>query len=125
MSISLSFILPDLEGKANLTALDIKIKKLRDSTLQSILSSAEYLLQEGANFTESVATIDGWLDKLKQMAEEVITFSEPIKRAISLFNLGFTQLALLLFPTVIRMGSCFAVLHFIRLVFSTAPEQHA
>lgn len=67
-----------MEGKPNLTALDIQIKKLRDSTLQSILTSAEYLLQVGANVTESVATVDGWLDKLQQLAEEVITFSQPI-----------------------------------------------
>ncbi|GAA6086331.1 myoferlin isoform X1 [Tachysurus ichikawai] len=62
--------LPELEGKANLTALDIQIKKLRDSTLQSILTAAEYLLQESDNITDSVATVDGWLDKLKQLAEE-------------------------------------------------------
>ncbi|XP_053367599.1 myoferlin-like [Clarias gariepinus] len=65
-----SFKLPDLKGKPNLTALDIQIKKLRDNTLKNILTSAEHLLQMGANITESLPTIDGWLDRLKQLAEE-------------------------------------------------------
>lgn len=78
--IPLSCKLPDLEGVANLTALDIQIKKLRDSTFKSILTAAQYMLQESDNITESVATIDSWLDKLKQLAEEVVTFSEPVKQ---------------------------------------------
>ncbi|KAM9462377.1 myoferlin isoform 1-T1 [Clarias gariepinus] len=65
-----SFKLPDLEGKPNLTALDIQIKKLRDNTLKNILTSAGHLLQMGANITESLPTIDSWLDRLKQLAEE-------------------------------------------------------
>ncbi|KAI5627367.1 myoferlin, partial [Silurus asotus] len=65
-----SLKLPDLEGTANLTALDIQIRKLRDTSLKSIMTAAEYMLQEGENIAETVNTIDGWLDKLKHLAEE-------------------------------------------------------
>uniref|UniRef100_A0A8B9KHL4 Myoferlin n=1 Tax=Astyanax mexicanus TaxID=7994 RepID=A0A8B9KHL4_ASTMX len=62
--------LPELEGKANLTTLDIQIKKLRDNSLKSIRTAAERLFQDGVDLKEAMATIDGWLDKLKQLAEE-------------------------------------------------------
>ncbi|XP_036428178.1 myoferlin isoform X2 [Colossoma macropomum] len=65
-----SYRLPELETKPNLTALDIQIKKLRDKALKSIRGAAENLLQDGANLKEDMAVIDGWLDKLKQLAEE-------------------------------------------------------
>lgn len=81
----LSFKLPGLEGKPNVTALDIQIKKLRDSTLWSMLTAAEYLLQERPNITENMATIDDWLDKLNQLAVEVVTFSEPVKQLFFFF----------------------------------------
>ncbi|XP_035389086.1 myoferlin isoform X2 [Electrophorus electricus] len=64
------FKLPDLEGKSNLTALDLQIKKLRDSALSSIVAAAEHLFQEDADIKERLVTIDGWLDNLKQLAEE-------------------------------------------------------
>lgn len=71
-----------MEGNANLTALDIQIKKLRDSTLQSILTAAEYLLEERRDITENMVTIDSWLDKLKKLSVEVVTFSELVKQLL-------------------------------------------
>ncbi|XP_062859429.1 myoferlin [Trichomycterus rosablanca] len=65
-----SFKLPDLVGTSNLTALDIQIKKLRDNVLKNILSSADCVLHESRDVRESLSTIDSWLDKLLQLAEE-------------------------------------------------------
>ncbi|XP_072523835.1 myoferlin [Salminus brasiliensis] len=62
--------LPELEGKSNLTALDIQIRKLRDSALKSILAVAQHLFQDGADPKEGMTIADSWLEKLKQLAEE-------------------------------------------------------
>ncbi|XP_076856143.1 myoferlin isoform X1 [Brachyhypopomus gauderio] len=64
------FTLPDLMGQSNLTALDIQIKKLRDDALSSIMAAAEYSFQEETDIKERLVTVDGWLDKLNQLAEE-------------------------------------------------------
>ncbi|XP_051968230.1 myoferlin isoform X1 [Xyrauchen texanus] len=63
-----SLKIPDLEGKANLTTLDLQMKKLRDSTLQSIMKGAKYLLEGAEDVNKSLGIIEGWLDKLKQLA---------------------------------------------------------
>ncbi|KAI4889280.1 hypothetical protein NFI96_010829, partial [Prochilodus magdalenae] len=69
-----SFRLPDLDTKPNLTALDIQIKKMRDGALKSIMAAAKHMLEEGDNtverIKETLPAIDGWLDKLTQLAEE-------------------------------------------------------
>ncbi|XP_031416619.1 myoferlin isoform X1 [Clupea harengus] len=62
--------LPDLEGMANLTALDIQIKKLRDQALGLMREQAQRMVQEASDVRETLGTIEGWLDKLKQLAEE-------------------------------------------------------
>lgn len=67
----LSIKIPDLEGKPNLTTLDIQIKKLRDSALKSIMEGAKHLLEEATDVNNCLSIIEGWLDKLKQLAEEV------------------------------------------------------
>ncbi|ROL41004.1 Myoferlin [Anabarilius grahami] len=65
-----SIKIPDLEGKPNLTTLDIQIKKLRDSALKSIMEGAKRLFEEATDVNNSLSIIEGWLDKLKQLAEE-------------------------------------------------------
>lgn len=67
----LSLKIPDLEGKPNLTALDIQIKKLRDSALESIMEGAKRLFEEATDVTKCLSIIETWLDKLLQLAEEV------------------------------------------------------
>lgn len=63
---------------SNLTTLDIQIKKLRDQALGMMREHAQRMLQEASDIRETVATIEGWLDKLKQLAEEVSETSEIV-----------------------------------------------
>uniref|UniRef100_A0A8C8HQI0 C2 domain-containing protein n=1 Tax=Oncorhynchus tshawytscha TaxID=74940 RepID=A0A8C8HQI0_ONCTS len=64
------FKVPDLEGQSNLTALDIQIKKLRDNALQTIMEGADRMRDELADIKNTLVDIEGWLDKLKQLADE-------------------------------------------------------
>uniref|UniRef100_A0A8C4NYU3 C2 domain-containing protein n=1 Tax=Dicentrarchus labrax TaxID=13489 RepID=A0A8C4NYU3_DICLA len=50
-----SFSTPELEGRSNLTSLDIQIKKLRDSALE---------------IRDTLSDIESWAEKLKALAEE-------------------------------------------------------
>uniref|UniRef100_A0A8C7ICH1 Myoferlin n=1 Tax=Oncorhynchus kisutch TaxID=8019 RepID=A0A8C7ICH1_ONCKI len=59
-----------LEGHSNLTSLDIQMKKLRDSTLQTIMEGAKSMREEATEIKDTLGDIEGWLDKLKQLAEE-------------------------------------------------------
>lgn len=63
--------MPELEGHSNLTSLDIQMKKLRDSTLQTIMEGAKSMREEATEIKDTLGDIEGWLDKLKQLAEEV------------------------------------------------------
>uniref|UniRef100_A0A674AXE8 Myoferlin n=1 Tax=Salmo trutta TaxID=8032 RepID=A0A674AXE8_SALTR len=65
-----SLKVPELEGHSNLTALDIQMKKLRDSTLQTIMEGAKSMKEEVTEIKDTLGDIEGWLDKLKQLAEE-------------------------------------------------------
>ncbi|XP_056626816.1 myoferlin isoform X1 [Triplophysa dalaica] len=62
--------IPDLEGKPNLTALDIQMKKLRDGCLKNIFDGARLLFEEATDVQKCVSIIESWLNKLKQLAEE-------------------------------------------------------
>lgn len=63
--------LPSLEGVTNLTTLDIQVKKLRDQALLLMGEQAQRMVQEASDITETLGTIEGWLEKLKELAEEV------------------------------------------------------
>uniref|UniRef100_A0A8C7ID79 Myoferlin n=1 Tax=Oncorhynchus kisutch TaxID=8019 RepID=A0A8C7ID79_ONCKI len=63
-------LMPELEGHSNLTSLDIQMKKLRDSTLQTIMEGAKSMREEATEIKDTLGDIEGWLDKLKQLAEE-------------------------------------------------------
>uniref|UniRef100_A0A8C4NYR3 C2 domain-containing protein n=1 Tax=Dicentrarchus labrax TaxID=13489 RepID=A0A8C4NYR3_DICLA len=54
-----SFSTPELEGRSNLTSLDIQIKKLRDSALE-----------EAREIRDTLSDIESWAEKLKALAEE-------------------------------------------------------
>ncbi|TRY55559.1 hypothetical protein DNTS_023156 [Danionella cerebrum] len=65
-----SFKIPDLEGKPNLTSLDLQMKKLRDKALGSIMEGAKHLFEEATDVNKCMSVIEGWLEKLAQIAEE-------------------------------------------------------
>lgn len=63
--------MPELEGKANLTSLDLHLKMLRDSSLASIQEAARRMKEEATDIKATIADIEDWLDCLMQIAEEV------------------------------------------------------
>ncbi|KAG7216326.1 hypothetical protein INR49_021730 [Caranx melampygus] len=62
--------LPVLEGKPNVTALDLQMKNLRDSAVESIRQVASRMREEATDVKSTVCDIEDWLDRLKQLAEE-------------------------------------------------------
>eukprot|EP00063_Salmo_salar_P073663 XP_014048498.1 PREDICTED: myoferlin-like [Salmo salar] len=65
-----NFQVPELEGRPNLTALDVQIKKLRDSTVANIREMAKRLKEEATDVIATLTDIEDWLERLKQLAEE-------------------------------------------------------
>ncbi|CAB1341783.1 unnamed protein product [Coregonus sp. 'balchen'] len=65
-----SFQVPELEGRPNLTALDVQIKKLRDSAVASIREMAKRMKEEATDVIATLTDIEDWLERLKQLAEE-------------------------------------------------------
>lgn len=65
--------MPELEGRSNLTSLDIQIKKLRDSTLASIRQGARNMREEAMEIRDTLPDIEAWAEKLRLLAEEVQT----------------------------------------------------
>ncbi|XP_037611172.1 myoferlin-like isoform X4 [Sebastes umbrosus] len=61
---------PDLEGRSNLTSLDIQIKKLRDSALTTIKDGARCMREEAREVRDTLPDLESWADKLQQLAEE-------------------------------------------------------
>ncbi|KAJ8361497.1 hypothetical protein SKAU_G00180220 [Synaphobranchus kaupii] len=65
-----SFRMPDLEGRSNLTALDLQLKKLRDSTIESVQEEAGKMKEEATDVLSTLGDIEDWLEKLQQLADE-------------------------------------------------------
>ncbi|KAJ0060089.1 hypothetical protein NL108_003925 [Boleophthalmus pectinirostris] len=65
-----SLPMPELEGRSNLTSLDLQIKKLRDSALATIIQAARQMRDEAIEIRDTVGDLESWLDKLTQLAEE-------------------------------------------------------
>ncbi|XP_075313880.1 myoferlin-like isoform X2 [Odontesthes bonariensis] len=65
-----SFPTPDMEGRSNLTSLDIQIKKLRDSSLATIKEAARRMREEASEIRDTLSELEAWVDKLKLLAEE-------------------------------------------------------
>ncbi|KAJ3607327.1 hypothetical protein NHX12_024379 [Muraenolepis orangiensis] len=65
-----SYPLPLLEGQAHLTSLDFQLKKLRDSAMATIQGAARQMREETKEIEDTVADIEGWVEKLTQLAEE-------------------------------------------------------
>ncbi|XP_067344047.1 myoferlin-like isoform X2 [Channa argus] len=65
-----SFPTPQLEGQSNLTSLDIQIKKLRDSALNTIKEGARRMREEVTEIRDTLNDIESWAEKLNMLAEE-------------------------------------------------------
>ncbi|XP_053730215.1 myoferlin isoform X1 [Synchiropus splendidus] len=65
-----SFQLPELEGKPNLTSLDLQFKTLRDAAMVSLRQMACRMMEEVADVKASIGDIEDWLERIKQLAEE-------------------------------------------------------
>uniref|UniRef100_A0A673FUB1 Myoferlin-like n=1 Tax=Sinocyclocheilus rhinocerous TaxID=307959 RepID=A0A673FUB1_9TELE len=65
-----SYQLPDLEGKPNLTALDIQIKNLRDKTVASVKEAAIRMREEAVDVRATMPDIEDWLERIQQITEE-------------------------------------------------------
>lgn len=66
-----SFQLPGLEGQPNVTALDLQLKNLRDAAMTSITQMAIRMKEEAPDVKATVGDIEDWLERIKQLAEEV------------------------------------------------------
>lgn len=71
--LSFSYQTPELEGRSNLTSLDIQIKKLRDKALTTINDGARRMREEATEIRDTLTDIESWANKLKVLAEEVQT----------------------------------------------------
>ncbi|XP_065805381.1 myoferlin isoform X2 [Labrus bergylta] len=65
-----SFPMPELEGRSNLTSLDVQMKKLRDSGLTNIRDGARRMREEAREIRDTLADLESWTEKLKVLAEE-------------------------------------------------------
>ena len=54
-----------------MTALDHQMKNLRDAAIDSIRQMASHLREEATDVKATVGDIEDWLDRIKQLAEEV------------------------------------------------------
>lgn len=62
-----------LEGRSNVTALDLQIQNLRDAAVKSIKQMAVRIKEEATDIKATISDIEDCLDRLKQLAEEVRT----------------------------------------------------
>lgn len=60
-----------LEGQANLTTLDLQISKLREAALQNLSQTASHMREKAMDVKATVTDIEDWLDRIKQLAQEV------------------------------------------------------
>lgn len=76
---SSSFQTPELEGRPNLTTLDLQLKKLRDNALDTIRVGARRMREEAADDTirDTLSDIESWAEKLQLLAEEVESVARP------------------------------------------------
>lgn len=101
-----SYPTPEVEGRSNLTSLDIQIKNLRDNTLNAIKDTARRMREEAREPRDTVTDIETWAGKLKVLAEEVRSYCPKMKRVSSYMQVWHLFLMSLPF-------------------LCSAPEQHA
>lgn len=66
-----SFQLPDVEGQPNVTALDLQLKTMRNAAIKSIAEVAVRMREEATDVKATIVEIEDWLDRIRQLAEEV------------------------------------------------------
>lgn len=66
-----SMQLPSLDGQPTITALDLQIKTLRDAAVGSIRQMASCVREEATDVKSTVVDIEEWLERIRQLAEEV------------------------------------------------------
>lgn len=54
-----------------MTALDLQLKNLRDVVVDAIREMANRVREEATDVKATVGDIEDWLDRIKQLAEEV------------------------------------------------------
>lgn len=54
-----------------MTALDLQMKTLRDAAVNGITQMAIRMKEEATDVKATVGDIEDWLDRIKQLAEEV------------------------------------------------------
>ncbi|KAM4637060.1 myoferlin isoform 2-T2 [Discoglossus pictus] len=62
--------MPSLEGRSNVTMLDMQIEKLRQNTLKNIGEGAMKIRREATDVKATLPEIEDWLERLQQLAEE-------------------------------------------------------
>ncbi|KAL0992853.1 hypothetical protein UPYG_G00099800 [Umbra pygmaea] len=65
-----NFQVPEHEGKHNPTALDLQIKKMRDSAMAGIRQMAAQMKEDTTDVKSTLTDIEDWLERLKQLADE-------------------------------------------------------
>ena len=60
-----------MEGQPNVTALDLQIKKLRDAAVDNITQMVTRMREEAIDVRATVSDIEDWLDRIRELAEEV------------------------------------------------------
>lgn len=56
-----------------MTVLDLQLKSLRDAAIKSITQVATRMKEEATDVKATIGDIEDWLDRIKQLAEEVKT----------------------------------------------------
>lgn len=101
-----SFQLPALQGQPNVTALDLQMKSLRDAAMNSIKQMAICMKEEATDVKATVGDIEDWLDRIKQLAEEVCKETRLIpEQKIQCYGKDVTEIiktAMLVFFTSLR-----------------------
>lgn len=84
-----SFQTPELEGRPNLTTLDLQLKKLRDSALDTIREGARRMREEAADVRDTLPDIESWAEKLQFLAEEVLGSLGGTSKPVSSYRVLF------------------------------------
>lgn len=67
-----------------MTALDLQMKTLRDAAVKGITQMAIHMKEEATDVKATVGDIEDWLDRIKQLAEEVRTNETTLLCTINL-----------------------------------------
>lgn len=72
-----------------MTILDLQLKSLRDAAIKSITQVATRMKEEATDVKATIGDIEDWLDRIKQLAEEVKTRLPILCKHVYQQNLTF------------------------------------